>query len=675
MSRRKDEVYGKALDLWQAPHGAGEPLICIATTYTFDPTFFETECVGRFLQMEAHPSESASVAYLIEREEKLAGARVHALVDRRHARDKESLRWDIIGVLVPSAVQHAKLAILAWNDHVRLIIGSGNLTESGYRKNLEVFGTVDLSRKDGGGRSALLRALEFLAELEAFAVGDVSTQTPRGRLRDSIEQLRQHIRRWSDTEDRLDGVPVFNSPSRSVLDQLEKLWPSGMPPRQAHVASPFFDHPPNDRRAADALKRLLAKRGETHTRFYVKTEPLLDGRTRVYAPRAITEAARSGEEIEVTPLLHEQNGELREVHGKLLSLGNDYWWLLMIGSSNFTAAGLGTQKGKGNLEANLVYRVRSTSPTFKSLDRIWPEHSDIPLDLKSRQLIWEPCFEEDEDGAGASPLPSAFQEALFAPGADPSLRVTLAEGLPAEWTIRLPAGRMLLASSNAKPGVHTIPWGSAEPPFVLEVSWQPVKGEVQVASWPVNVSNPAALPPPEALRSLTLEELLEILASTRPLPAAVAEAIRKREKGNSVDSSLDPLRRLDSQAFLLRRTKRVARALDRLKERLERPVLTQDAFEWRLRGAVGPMALAEAFVREARLPGEAKFCLAELALTLRRVDVILAAQGGLAVSMIEKLIAGAIGEIQSRALALESTPDTSMLDSYVTEALREAVTR
>lgn len=220
MSRRKDEVYGKALDLWQAPHGAGEPLICIATTYTFDPTFFETECVGRFLQMEAHPSESASVAYLIEREEKLAGARVHALVDRRHARDKESLRWDIIGVLVPSAVQHAKLAILAWNDHVRLIIGSGNLTESGYRKNLEVFGTVDLSRKDGGGRSALLRALEFLAELEAFAVGDVSTQTPRGRLRDSIEQLRQHIRRWSDTEDRLDGVPVFNSPSRSVLDQL-----------------------------------------------------------------------------------------------------------------------------------------------------------------------------------------------------------------------------------------------------------------------------------------------------------------------------------------------------------------------------------------------------------------------------------------------------------------------
>src|SRR5690348_2927833 len=110
MRRHKaSDGHGKALDLWQAPSDAGEPLVCIATTYTFDATFFETECIGRFLQMDTHPSESESVAYLIEREEKLAGARVHALVDRRHARDKESLRWDVIGILVPQAVQHAKL--------------------------------------------------------------------------------------------------------------------------------------------------------------------------------------------------------------------------------------------------------------------------------------------------------------------------------------------------------------------------------------------------------------------------------------------------------------------------------------------------------------------------------------------------------------------------------------
>src|SRR6187401_3071494 len=179
MKRRSSSgAFGKALDLWQAPDHAGDPLICIATSYTFDAGFFETECIARFLQMDTHPTESASVAYLIEREEKLAGARVHALVDRRHARDKESLRWDIVGVLVPNAVQHAKLAVLAWRNCVRLIVGSGNLTEPGYRKNVEAFAAVDISRDEGGNVSALLTAFDFLGEVTGLVVGVEGQDTP-----------------------------------------------------------------------------------------------------------------------------------------------------------------------------------------------------------------------------------------------------------------------------------------------------------------------------------------------------------------------------------------------------------------------------------------------------------------------------------------------------------------
>lgn len=700
MSRRRaDGAYGKALDLWQAPEHAGEPLVCIATTYTFDATFFETECIGRFLQMDAHPSESGSIAYLVEREEKLAGARVHALVDRRHARDKESLRWDIIGVLVPRAVQHAKLAVLAWKDCVRVIIGSGNLTEPGYRKNVEVFGTVELSREEGGHRTTLTATLDFLEELAGFGVGTVDPATPKERLRDSIRQVRQHVRAWPLQESRSDSVPVFNSPTRSAIRHVEELWPANSPPREAYIVSPFFDHPPNDGRAADSLKALLAKRGETITRFYVKTEPLLDGRTRIYAPKRIAESESAGagrtgigstvpesslddrrrsrqtpayrRKVEVYPLLVDQHGEPREVHSKLLSLGNEQWRLLMIGSSNFTAAGLGVTSGKGNFEANLVYRFKTSNPLFKQLDCIWPDAGADPVDLDATTLIWDPCFEDDEDGAGTCPLPASFEEALFDPGPPGSLKLTLTDPLPTEWSIRVPAGRILLTSANAA-GVYTIPWDQDPSPFVLEVTWHQVAGDPLVASWPVNVSNPAALPPPEALRGLSLEELLEILASTHPLPEAVWRALEKRHKGRSRDPGLDPLRRLDSQAFLLRRTKRVARALDRLRERLERPALTKDAFEWRLRGPVGPMTLADAFVKEATLAGEAKFCLAELALTLRRADPKAAAQGGLAADVIRACIRDAIRGIESRAAALESSTATAMLDAYVTAAFLEA---
>src|SRR5687767_10261317 len=114
MSRRKaDAAFGKALALWEPPDGAGEAKVCIASTFTFKADFFETECLGRFLGMDAHPSESDTVSYMVEREEKLAAARVAVLADRRHALEKESLRWDVLGVLLPAgAIQHSKISLL-----------------------------------------------------------------------------------------------------------------------------------------------------------------------------------------------------------------------------------------------------------------------------------------------------------------------------------------------------------------------------------------------------------------------------------------------------------------------------------------------------------------------------------------------------------------------------------
>ena len=168
---------------------------------------------------------------------------------------------------------------------------------------------------------------------------------------------------------------------------------------------------------------------------------------------------------------------------------------------------------------------------------------------------------------------------------------------------------------------------------------------------------------------------MEILSSTRSLPDAVVQVLQKRTKAPRTEIELDPLKRRDSQAFLLRRTKRVAAALERLRERLKRPALTSDAFEWRLHGAIGPMTLADAFLREATLPGEAKFYLAELALALKSVKPERAAAGGLSVTRISRLLASAVRDLASRALALPSTPDTAILDDYAREAFGEAIGR
>src|SRR5207247_4339352 len=75
-------------------------------------------------------------------------------------------------------------------------------------------------------------------------------------------------------------------------------------------------------------------------------------------------------------------------------------------------------------------------------------------------------------------------------------------------------------------------------------------------------------------------------------------------------------------AGLLQRTREFSAALEGLRRRLERPAASLQVLDWRLRGPIGPLALAEGIVRDVRdghIPGEPAFLLAELVLTLGRI--------------------------------------------------------
>ncbi|HEX8140664.1 MAG TPA: hypothetical protein VF544_24065 [Pyrinomonadaceae bacterium] len=663
----------KPLDLWQAPAAAGEPLICLATTFTFDAQFFETECLGRFLQMDSHPSETEAVGYLIEREEKLASVRACVLVDRRHAQLKESLRWDVLSVLVTGAAQHAKISILCWADHVRVIVGSGNLTEWGYRKNLEVFGSLEAARSAAGQVQEILSCVEFVEGVATLAPGSVTRPGPKRRTLAALADLRTHIHDWPQAHARVARVfPVFGSTASAVLAQVRKEWPSGSPPRAAEVLSPFFDDDSNSPEVVAGLCSVLAKRRPRSIDFYFSSEELPDGRTRVRAPLSLVRAASKVAEVRVFKVPPEQDGEFRRLHAKILSLWNDDWWLLLTGSSNFTRAGFGLEDSRANLEANLAYLVRMGSAEARALEQTWPEIGD-ELDVNDSRLLWEPAFEEEGAGAANVALPGSFQEALYDAGSNPArLVLSLGDKLPARWRIKVPEGEELLSWESWQIGGEDfiVPWENKPVPFVLAVEWQGRKGEYS-ADWPVNVVEPGHLPPPEALRDLKLEELIEILSSTRPLHSAAAHVLRKRLKHTAGDIQLDPHKRVNTETFLLRRTKRVAIALERLRLRLERPVMNVEALDWRLKGPVGPMAVADAFGREARTADESLFFLAELALMLSRVRVEKTASGGLPQHVVRKRIRLLISEIEELVSPLLD-PEGSALKNYVREALRRA---
>lgn len=672
--RKGQEAMRKPLDLWQAPEGAGEPLICLATTFTFDAQFFEVECLGRFLQMDSHPSETEAVGYLIEREEKLASVRACVFADRRHAQTKESLRWDVMPVVVPRAAQHAKLSVLCWVNHVRVIVGSGNLTEPGYRKNLEVFGCLEATREEAGQVREVLSCVDFLEVVAEHSLGDETRPGPKLRALGALADLRAHVGGWSQASERGSrAVPIFGGAGQSVFSQLSQVWPGGSPPRSAEVLSPFFDAASNSPEVISGLAGVMAKRRPREIDFFFTAEDLQEGRTRVLAPLELVKAAGGLADVRVFEVPPEQAGEIRPLHAKMFSLLNDEWRLFLVGSSNFTRAGYGLNDGAANLEANLAYLVRGRDDEAKALEQVWPGVGR-ELDINDTHLLWEPTFEKEGEEATAVALPPAFREALYdAGGESPRIILSFGDGLPARWRIKVPDGEDVISSDgwHNDAGEFVVGWGEKAVPFVLNVQWQGTGAE-HAADWPVNVTELANLPPPEELRNLKLEELIEILSSTRPLHVTAAHVLRKGKRHTGPDIQIDPHKRINTETFLLRRTRRVAVALERLRQRLERPVMNVEAFDWRLRGPVGPMAIAAAFRREALSEEESLFFLAELALTLSRVSVRKAAQGGLSQQQLREGLRETVAEIEELASPLFG-PGDSAVRRYVKEAFRKAI--
>ena len=56
--KKNKSGYARLLEAWEPPDNAGDPVGCIATTFTFDSIFFEEECLGRFLDLHFSPEEA-----------------------------------------------------------------------------------------------------------------------------------------------------------------------------------------------------------------------------------------------------------------------------------------------------------------------------------------------------------------------------------------------------------------------------------------------------------------------------------------------------------------------------------------------------------------------------------------------------------------------------------------
>jgi hypothetical protein len=627
--------YGKLLDAWIAPDNAGDPVGCVATTFTFTPALFEEECLARFLQLESDPTEDGP-AYLVEREEKLAQLTcAAALVDQHHCQGSRSLRWDLLPARMPPAtLLHAKVSLLFWSRLIRIIIASANLTEDGYRRNQEVFGVVDFKPEGESPLSCLRETVEFLRQ--AALRSQVASDFPSpalGRWNALLDRAIRDGRQWGlpDEETRRGAVRVralFSGPGYpDLFDALRKLWPGGSPPGYAAVVSPFFDRPDLPSQPASELWGVLRQRGEATVEFYVEAEDV-PGQTTVFlrAPKSLLDA-HPGRATATTHFHRVLIPPERPLHAKGIWLEDERWTVYAIGSSNFTRLGTGLGKAS-NLEANLVYVVDADRnwQAKTLLDTAFPEGEQIDL---SDDVMWKPRTGESEDEVGEEVLlPKAFADAVYNCDARNRATVTLSivSEPPTGWELVTDGDDKRYVSEGKwqaqdRPASWTLPWETERPPSGFWVRWT---GSVGSAWWPVNVLSGNALPPPTELKDLPLEVLISILSSARPLHRVLGEYLRRRAREKHGDGAgkpvVDPHKRVDTSRFLLQRTRRISWALNALRERLERPAVTLEFLRWRLHGPVGVLALAKALEREAQSDEEKAFLISELILELARVN-------------------------------------------------------
>lgn len=674
--------YGKILEAWEAPDQAGEPVGCVTTTFTFSPAFFEEECLGRFVALETTPADGA--AYLLEREDKLAQLEcAAALVDQHHARGMRSLRWDLLSARLDGAILHAKISLLLWSRHARLIVASANLTEDGYRRNHEVFGVLDYFEGGGASLSVLTSVADFLRRAVSYAETDRVNPGPAiVRWDGFLQRVLRSTRRWgSSRQPHSLATPrvfaVTTGPKRSsAFEAIREYWPDSTPPRGAFVVSPFFDPPEAPNTPARKLWGLLQQRGNALVQYEVTAEDLPDGGVLLHAPESLRGAQPAGRG-DIDTVFRRLKLEVgRSLHAKCLWLENGQWAMYQIGSSNFTTAGLGLGKTP-NLEANLAYVVcfKRNAKAMRALCQAWLQSQDTPADVQFLRDQRDEC--EDAPAPSDILLPVQFGDATFVSesGQKAGVELTFRGSPPAGWRLLLEDKEEIFFNesqwhSKRRPSRVRLEWSADRPPSAFRVKW---RGSDGWGCWPVNARDASSLPPPAELRTLSLDALIEILTSARPLHQVV-RLFGRRGRGatDNAPPILDPHKRVDTSGFLLQRTRRVSWALSALRQRLEQPVSSREALNWRLRGPYGVMALVNAINREDRPEQEKGFLLAEIAVELARV-VPNTAPGCLQRRQVRAALRECIREIRSHVpvTALRNLPE---LKSYVRRAFREACT-
>jgi len=168
--------------------------------------------------------------------------------------------------------------------------------------------------------------------------------------------------------------------------------------------------------------------------------------------------------------------------------------------------------------------------------------------------------------------------------------------MPASWDIGIVPGDISCLTrarweENGGLGTTVIELTQDALPMYVLVRW-----DGHEIPWAVVADDRHNLPPVPALSSLRAQHLLDALASGRSLVQTLREELERAQAEALTNAKggihLDPLKRLDVKASLLRKGRALAASLSAMQSRLERPVITAETLRAHLASPLGPEFVA-----------------------------------------------------------------------------------
>jgi hypothetical protein len=282
--------------------------------YTLDLVFLERYCVPIARGLGARVTVVGD-----------AGQAVHAAVDVRYAgRSYQHGHASCRGAF------HPKLVVLLGDEDVRIAVGSGNPTMSGWGHNHELW--LVLRSKRQRGSQAQRDLAEWLAELPKFVAMP-------SWIAETVRFVGQVVNPAELTDDPM-GLRIFGNLRHSLLGRLPNE-----PIRSVRMTAPFFDA------RAEAVRAVVRRMRPDEVR--VAVQPHLssyDGQRLVDATSAV-------------PMVRfDHLPEDRTSHGKLVEWETDSdTTVAMTGSANLSAAAmLSTTENGGNCELVTICPVQAS---------------------------------------------------------------------------------------------------------------------------------------------------------------------------------------------------------------------------------------------------------------------------------------------------------------------------